>query len=84
MKIISPKFLEYLNFFLKSKKGKWVLISSVFLVVLIGPILFQSLNSPHNKQTEAVSKIATKATTHEFTSAIERWTPILIPSTTNS
>lgn len=70
MKIISPRVFEYLNFFLKSKKGKWVLISSVFLVVLIGPILFQSLNRSHNKQTEAVSKIATKATTHEFTSTI--------------
>ena len=71
MKTPFSKNLASLKVFIKTKQGKLILIGSGIFTIFLGQILFHQIsNSFNKKQVEAISKVATKATTHEFNSAI--------------
>lgn len=71
MKTPFSKNLASLKVFIKTKQGKLILIGSGIFTIFLGQILFHQIsNSLNKKQVEAISKVATKATTHEFNSAI--------------
>jgi len=69
MKATLPRILRGLKIFLTTKQGKLILIGSGILTIVLGQILFHQVGNS-KKPVDAVSKVATKATTHEFTSAI--------------